>query len=81
VPIESYELRECHSFPAPFTSPSFGTQSANGSRFVDTLLTIVETCRQQSQNAFAFVTTALEAHFAQQPAPSFTRAWTVTSVP
>ncbi len=51
---------------------SFGTQSANGSRFVETLLTIVETCRQQSQNAFTFLTRALEAQFAHQPAPSLT---------
>lgn len=49
---------------------SFGTQSASGSRFVETLLTVVETCRQQSRNAFAFLTTAVEAHFAQRPAPS-----------
>jgi transposase len=45
----------------------FGTQSESGSRFVETLLTIVETCRQQSQNVFAFVTAAVEAHFAHQP--------------
>jgi transposase len=37
---------------------SFGTQSANGSRFVETLLTIIETCRQQSRNIFQFVTAA-----------------------
>lgn len=52
---------------------SFGTQSESGSRFVETLLTVVETCRQQSQNAFAFVASALEAHFAHQPTPSLTR--------
>jgi transposase len=50
---------------------SFGTQSAQGSRFVETMLTVVETCRQQSRNAFAFITTAVEAHFAHQPAPAF----------
>jgi transposase len=49
---------------------SFGTQSAAGSRFVETLLTVVETCRQQSRNVFNFVATAIEAHFAHQPAPS-----------
>lgn len=51
---------------------SFGTQSEQGSRFVETLLTIVETCRQQSQNVFTFVTSAVEAHF-NQPAPSLPR--------
>jgi len=49
---------------------SFGTQSAHGSRFVETMLTVVETCRQQSRNAFAFITAAVDAHFSHQPAPA-----------
>ena len=49
---------------------SFGTQSQRGSRFVETLLTVVETCRQQSRNVFAFVTSAVEAHFTHQLASS-----------
>jgi transposase len=49
---------------------SFGTQSAAGSRFVETMLTAIETCRQQDRHAFAFVTSAVEAHLAHQPAPS-----------
>lgn len=49
---------------------SFGTQSAAGSRFVETLLTVIETCRQQSRNVFAFVATAVQAHLGHQPTPS-----------
>ena len=49
---------------------SFGTQSARGSRFVETILTVVETCRRQSRNSFQFLTAAVQAHFAGQPAPS-----------
>lgn len=49
---------------------SFGTQSAHGSRFVETLLTVVETCRQQSHSPFPFLTSAIGAHFTGQPAPS-----------
>jgi transposase len=49
---------------------SFGTQSDRGSRFVETMLTVVETCRQQSKNVFTFVTEAVSAHFAAKPAPS-----------
>jgi transposase len=49
---------------------SFGTQSAAGSRFVETILTVIETCRQQSRSVFAFVTEAVQAHIAHQPAPS-----------
>lgn len=49
---------------------SFGTQSARGSRFVETMLTIVETCRQQSRSVFEFITNTAQAHFAQQATPS-----------
>ena len=49
---------------------SFGTQSAHGSRFVATILTTVETCRQQSRNVFDYLTAAMQAHFDHQSAPS-----------
>lgn len=49
---------------------SFGTQSAAGSRFVETMLTVIETCRQQHRNVFEYLTAAVESHFAHQPAPS-----------
>jgi transposase len=49
---------------------SFGTQSAAGSRFVETMLTVIETCRQQSRHVFAHIAAAVEAHLAGQPAPS-----------
>jgi transposase len=49
---------------------SFGTQSVAGSRFVETMLTVIETCRQQRRNAFAFVTATVEAHLAHQSVPS-----------
>jgi transposase len=49
---------------------SFGTQSAGGSRFVETLLTVIETCRQQSRNVFEYLTAAVHCHLACQPAPS-----------
>jgi transposase len=49
---------------------SFGTQSPQGSRFVETILTVVETCHRQSRNSFNDLTAPLPAHFARQPAPS-----------
>ena len=49
---------------------SFGTQSASGSRFMETLLSVIETCRQQKRDVLSFVTRAVEAHFAHQPCPS-----------
>ena len=49
---------------------SFGTQSERGSRFVETILTVVETCRQQSRSVFAFVAQAVQSHFDDQRGPS-----------
>lgn len=49
---------------------SFGTQSAAGSRFVETMLTVIETCRQQQRSVCDYLTAALQAHFAHQKTPS-----------
>jgi transposase len=49
---------------------SFGTKCAAGSRFVETLLTVIETCRQQDRDVFAFVTKAVERHFDHRRIPS-----------
>jgi transposase len=49
---------------------SFGTQSESGSRFVETMLSVIETCRQQGRNLLEYVTNAIRAHLARQPVPS-----------
>lgn len=49
---------------------SFGTQSAQGSRFVETLLTVIETCRQQNRPVFEHLINAVEARLAGRAAPS-----------
>lgn len=49
---------------------SFGTQSAEGSRFVERLLTVVETCRRQQRNVLSWMVEAVEARFAGKTAPS-----------
>jgi len=49
---------------------SFGTKSSHGSRFVEKILTVVETCRQQARNVFEYLTNAMMAHFARRPGPS-----------
>ncbi len=49
---------------------SFGTQSANGSRFVETMLTVIETCRQQRRSTLEYLTATMEAHFAGRKTPS-----------
>jgi hypothetical protein len=49
---------------------SYGTQSDAGSRFVERMLTTVETCRQQGRNPLDYVREALVAHRAELPIPS-----------
>jgi transposase len=48
---------------------SGGTQSSEGSRFVERILSVVTTCRQQQRNVFAFLTEAVQAAWAKQPTP------------
>ena len=49
---------------------SFGTQSDHGSRFVETMLTVIETCRQQDRSVFHYLTDAIQAHFTGSRCPS-----------
>jgi transposase len=53
---------------------SFGTQSASGSRFVERMLTVIETCRRQRRNVFAWLVEAVEAQHSGRSMPSFLRA-------
>ena len=49
---------------------SFGTQSQSGSRFIERMLTVCETCRLQGRSLFGYLATAVESHFACQQPPS-----------
>jgi transposase len=48
---------------------SFGTQSASGSRFVERMLTVIETCRRVGRNVFAWLTDAVRARFRREILP------------
>jgi len=47
----------------------FGTRSAEGSRFVERMLTVSATCAQQERHLLTFLTEAVEAHWCGLPAP------------
>jgi transposase len=49
---------------------SFGTQSAAGSRCVESMMTVVATLKQQQRNILAYLTTACDAALRGEPAPS-----------
>jgi transposase len=49
---------------------SGGTDSARGSRFVERMLTVVATCRQQGRNVLDYLTSSFEAHRKGHAIPS-----------
>jgi transposase len=49
---------------------SFGTQSAQESRFVEAMMTVVATLKQQHRNVLASMTEAGQAAYTGMPAPS-----------
>jgi transposase len=49
---------------------SFGTQSADGSRFVEAMMTVVATLKQQHRNVLAYLTEVGQAAYLGVPAPS-----------
>ena len=48
----------------------FGAQSAAGNHFVERILSVSATCRQQHRHLLTFVTEAITAYWAGQPAPT-----------
>jgi transposase len=49
---------------------SFGPQSPDGSRFVETMMTVVATLKQQHRHVLTYVTAACEAALQREAAPS-----------
>jgi transposase len=49
---------------------SFGTDSATGSRFVERILTTIESCRRQGRNLLDFLVQAVSAHRSAGASPS-----------
>jgi transposase len=49
---------------------SFGTQSDGGARFVERMLTVTATCRQQGRSVLDYLTTVCTATQLDQPIPA-----------
>jgi transposase len=56
--------------PVQWRKTSYGTDSAAGSRFVESVLTVVATCRQQGRDVLTYITSCCEALRHNTPAPS-----------
>jgi transposase len=48
----------------------YGTDSSDGSRFVERILTVTTTCRQQKQHVLPFIADAVRAYWAGLPVPT-----------
>ncbi len=48
----------------------YGTDSVDGSRFVERILTVTTTCQQQQRHVLPFLADAVRAHWAGRPAPT-----------
>jgi hypothetical protein len=49
---------------------SFGTQSHSGSRYLERILTVTQTCHLQHRSPYQYLVSAMQASFAGLPAPS-----------
>lgn len=49
---------------------SFGTQSERGTLFVERIMTVSASCKQQGRNVLDFVTEAVQSHLLGKPLPS-----------
>ena len=49
---------------------TFGTQSDAGSRFLERIMTVTETCRRQKRSSFDYLVEAITANFHKNEAPS-----------
>jgi transposase len=56
--------------PVIYRKLSFGTQSEAGSRFVERIFSVVETCRLQKRNTYDYLVQAVTAKFTGKQAPA-----------
>lgn len=56
--------------PVIYRKLSFGTQSEEGSRFVERIFSVVETCRLQKRNCYDYLVNAVTAKMAGKSAPN-----------
>jgi hypothetical protein len=54
---------------------SFGTQGETGSQFIERILTVVTTLRQQQRTILAYLTEACTARLQQKPPPALVPRW------
>jgi transposase len=56
--------------PVIYRKLSFGTQSESGSRFVERIFSVIETCRLQKRNSYAYLVEAVAAKISNKTTPN-----------
>jgi hypothetical protein len=57
------EFNRALRHPVQWRKTSYGTQSERGSRFVESMLTVLATCQRHQQNTFTYLTACCRAYF------------------
>ncbi len=70
VPTTNHAAERAERFAVIWRRISGGTVSAQGSRFVERMLTVVATCRQQGRNVLDYLASCFEAVRSGQAIPS-----------
>jgi len=70
IPETNNSAERALRHPVQWRKTSYGTQSEHGSRFVESILTILATCQQHQQNAFAYLTACCRAYFKNAVPPA-----------
>jgi transposase len=74
VPPENNEAECAERHAVIWRRISGGTDNAEGSRFVERMLTVVATCRQQGRDVLGYLTSCFEAARVGQAIPSLVPA-------
>lgn len=63
IPETNNSAERALRHPVQWRKTSYGTQSERGSRFVESILTVLATCQQHQQHALAYLTACCRAYF------------------
>jgi hypothetical protein len=76
---ETFEVKPAHC--GAVRKPSGGTASEWGSRFVERVLSVAATCRQQGRNVLEYLTSCFQSRVTGDPLPSLLTCLAVINSP
>jgi transposase len=70
IPVTNNRCERLLRYAVIWRKLSYGTDSEAGARFVERILTVTASLQLQQPDVFGYLTTAIDAHFHGQAAPS-----------